>query len=368
MRWSWASVRRRYGWPAGCWLAGRLILVLTAWASLSLLPARQGPDLWDAYPGNDRVNGWLRWDAGWYAAIATDGYVSPEAIIPGEQRNTAFFPAYPLAVRGVAWLTGDVYAAGLLVSNLAFLLALLLLHDLVWQLHDEGVARATTAVLLCHPCSFYFSAMYSESLFLLWAVLAFRSARRRRWLAAGLWAALGGATRVVGIALVIALAVEYLAGLGWSFRRVRADVLGIAVGLLGPLAHLGFLARRYGSPFEFIAAQHSPGWTPWGSVIDLLPESPVGFLNLGFLAVAMALVALLWRIRPRSYAVWSTLMILLSITRGPSLARLSLVVFPIWVEAARRLRGRRWFPLVLVASGLLLLVLTARFALWYWVV
>src|SRR5207247_3271579 len=47
----------------------------------------------------------VRWDAGWYLQIVTNGY----SYVPGEpelQQNIVFFPAYPMLVRGLGRLLG----------------------------------------------------------------------------------------------------------------------------------------------------------------------------------------------------------------------------------------------------------------------
>jgi len=56
------------------------------------------------------VDMWSRWDGSWFVGIARDGYVEPED-------SAAFFPLYPMLVRGLGTLLGDHYVlAGVLVS------------------------------------------------------------------------------------------------------------------------------------------------------------------------------------------------------------------------------------------------------------
>ena len=61
--------------------------------------------------------GWSRYDAGWYAHIATQGY----SYTPGVQSPVAFFPAYPLQLRGLGLLGLDTYLAGVLVTPITTL-------------------------------------------------------------------------------------------------------------------------------------------------------------------------------------------------------------------------------------------------------
>ncbi len=54
----------------------------------------------------------MRWDANWYLSIARDGYF----YVPGSQSSVAFFPAYPLVLRAVGVVVGDLVVAGMLVT------------------------------------------------------------------------------------------------------------------------------------------------------------------------------------------------------------------------------------------------------------
>ena len=60
-----------------------------------------------------------RWDAAWYLDIAASGYPA------GDDARTAFFPLYPLLVRGLGELAGGSPAASLLAAYLVSLAALL---------------------------------------------------------------------------------------------------------------------------------------------------------------------------------------------------------------------------------------------------
>src|SRR5262249_62025037 len=68
--------------------------------------------------------------------------------------------------------------------------------------------QAERAVLLTtiFPFAFFFGVAYSESTFLLFAVLAFYGFRTRRWLLGGMCGAVATATRVPGILMLPALA------------------------------------------------------------------------------------------------------------------------------------------------------------------
>src|SRR5205807_8975530 len=62
------------------------------------------------------------------------------------------------------------------------------------------------------PMAFFFGAVYSEALFMALSVGLFWSARQGRWLQAGLFGALAGATRSTGLMLAVPALLLYLYG------------------------------------------------------------------------------------------------------------------------------------------------------------
>src|SRR5207248_9164658 len=92
------------------------------------------------------------------------------------------------------------------VSATAFVVALVLLHRLVELELGARFARPVLLLVAFWPASFFFSAPYSESLFLAISVGMFYAARTGSWrLAAGL-CALATATRPTGLLLLLPLA------------------------------------------------------------------------------------------------------------------------------------------------------------------
>src|SRR6202022_1733450 len=75
------------------------------------------------YFGNLLVAPLARWDSVWYLAIAHGGY-------DHEPARTAFFPLYPLVTRGLGVVIGSDLVAGVIVSLIAFGVALALLYRL----------------------------------------------------------------------------------------------------------------------------------------------------------------------------------------------------------------------------------------------
>jgi hypothetical protein len=236
-------------------------------------------------PGVTGGFGWLgnllaapaaRWDSAWYLVIAHYGY-RPDLGTFTASRD-AFFPLYPLALRGVSWLGTPPVLAGVLISLLALALALYGIHRLTTLelgaraesgLGDGRVADAARLAVLVTafaPMAFFLSAVYSESLYLALSVGLFWSARQGRWALVGVLGALAAATRSTGLVLALPAAMLYLYGpredrqadftrkrSGPLWRRLlpryrlRCEVLWLGLMPLGTVAYGGYLALSGGS-------------------------------------------------------------------------------------------------------------------------
>jgi len=134
---------------------------------------------------------WERFDALWFLRIADSGYRLRDG-------SAAFFPLYPLAIRGLSLaLGGHPFAAATIVSNAAFWGGLVVTYLLTASELSERTARTTVLLMCVFPTAHFFLMPYSESLFFLLSVTAFWGARRRRWAVAG---AAGAAWRMAGCA------------------------------------------------------------------------------------------------------------------------------------------------------------------------
>jgi hypothetical protein len=151
---------------------------------------------------HNAIDGTVRWDAYWYISIARDGY-------DFSGRAAAFFPAYPALIRAVD-LTSPLspVTSAIVVSNAAFLAALIVLYALTAREYSAEIARRSVLLLALFPTAFFCLAPYSESLFLLSTVLTFWWARGDRWVLAALAASAAIATRSTGIILVPCLLLE----------------------------------------------------------------------------------------------------------------------------------------------------------------
>lgn len=224
------------------------------------------------------LDAWIRYDAGWYTHIAAYGY----EYLPGQQSSVAFFPAYPLAVRGISAVTGHLNWIGPLVTMTSGLTAVVLIRQWCLQWLSPRAVTITLAAVLLYPYAvFIYGAMYADALFLVSAVGAFVCVERRWYAVAGLLGAVATAGRPVGVAVAVGLVVrviEHLAqdraattsrpgdapvplrALISAIRDTRLRHAGVALSALGLVGWMGYLWASFGDPLAFVAVESAPGW------------------------------------------------------------------------------------------------------------
>ena len=172
------------------------------------------------YLAEPTLNTHVAFDSEYYISIAVVGYDDPD--VPQYDGpdgdvplNYAFLPAYPLTMRVVAaplgWLGMDpipaAVVAGVAVSLLATLIAMLALYSLARRHLGEGGALRAAFYLLIFPSGFFLAQVYTEALFLALSFGALALIADRRPLLAGVLAIAAVLTRPVGIALVLPIGI-----------------------------------------------------------------------------------------------------------------------------------------------------------------
>ena len=288
-----------------------------------------------------------RFDSGWYINLIGNGYSAVESPVQPGATNFSFFPFYPLVVRAVMTLL-DLHplVAAVLVSNVAFLAALILVYEYA---RSAGLERGTALVaagLLCvTPQNFVFSVAYTEALFLALLALAMLSIRREWWLVGGIAAAALSATRSNGLFVALFAAVHLWRTHGPDvFLRPwrRPELLVIpALAPLGLVLYWWFCFTATGDAFaQATTAGHGWGWVPRGIADNLSafigsPEAHIRFWALSSLSFFAASLLLL---RYRLYAEFAfCLACFLLYWTGNipnSLTRYAMVLFPIYLGLA----------------------------------
>jgi Gpi18-like mannosyltransferase len=104
------------------------------------------------------MSAWNHWDAQVYIYIAQHGY--------SNVRYTAFFPLWPLFEHIADGLFGGgYYRSGLLLANIFFYFALVLLYTLLSEDFDETIARTALFFLAFNAYGLFFFAGFTEALF-----------------------------------------------------------------------------------------------------------------------------------------------------------------------------------------------------------
>ena len=131
------------------WIAfasSRLALIVTGYLALTLFPAHP-VESWQglAFPGNNWIDGWVRWDSFWYESI-----VDPHPrFVPEYLSNANFFPFYclgswivALPFRAFLDLEHAFFIGGLIVSSVSFLLGLAAVDRLTTKFAGADVSYA----------------------------------------------------------------------------------------------------------------------------------------------------------------------------------------------------------------------------------
>jgi hypothetical protein len=358
----------------------RAVVVVAGLAALAV---------WDVDAGNERsfdpggltdgAGPFARWDSVWFLSIARDGYT--------EAADSAFFPLYPLLVG----LGGGSVVAGVVVSLLCLAAALWLLHRLVALDFGDEVARLCVLLVAVFPGAFFFSAVYSESLFLLLSVASVYGARTGRWELAGIAGVLASATRSAGVLLVVPLAL-----LWWRTRpRPPEGAVWIAAVPLGLVAFCAWLEAELGDWSLVFDAQDAWGrklavpfadavdaaWTGARQIVEgearTWPVFDTAWFDVGLLVLlVLALVALAGAFLrlPLAYAAYAAaalaLPLLFPADGQPlmSLPRFLAVLWPLHLWAAVVLVGRPRARAAVVALSLCgLVAVSAEVSTWGWV-
>lgn len=365
-------------------LSSLALLVTSIIPNSSAVGVPRWPAVGPSKPWHHAFTGWERWDALWYLSIAKDGYRVDDG-------SAAFFPLYPLLTRAVAEVFGGRLLLGAyVVSNVALIVALVLVYRLTALEFSDKIARTTVLCLCLFPVGYFLFAPYTESLFLALCIGCLYAARRRSWLLAGSLAALASCTRSTGVLLAAPLAVEGLLQLRESTGPLRPRLLRAAGTLalsasagLGMLAYLGYWYRR-GEWDRPITVQES-NWNrlpslPWetlqvgwqqGTASIAIGERSFRTVDLVLVLVMLVAGAAMTRkVRP-TFAVYFWLSVLFPLTLVDldrplqSVPRYYLVILPIfWGIAlfAHRFRAR---DLVIPVSAVGLGMMSLLFVTWY---
>jgi hypothetical protein len=242
----------------------RPIVLLVGYLAVFMIGFANGRAPLRHFP-NELLNLPVRWDAGWYLQIVTDGY----KYVPGDpsvQQNIVFFPAYPMLMRVAGRLLGGdmigYVAAGMIISIASFFGALAYLYAFARDRYGDDVAGGAIWLLAAYPFAIFFGALYTESLFLLGTVGAFYHFSKQQFGRSAGWGLVVGLTRVNGALIVLPLAVLALSS-ATAHSKMKALAAAAAPGL-GLVIYAAFVWNLTGQPLAFAASHAAWGRTYQG--------------------------------------------------------------------------------------------------------
>lgn len=325
---------------------------------------------------------WSRFDAGFYVNIAQHGYWAASTL--ARTSNWIFLPLYPILIYLLHYLFGGHTAAfdiaGIVISNLAGLVAVIYFDLLLRREFNALVVSRAVLYLIFFPLNFYLSTIYPEALFLACALACIYYARQQRWWLAGLCGSLAALARIQGFLLVVPVAWEYwqvlserhaplpdlssltlrqqatawvrsrCLGLCLSARDLRNWLHLLAVALI-PLGLVPFLIYSQITVGDALATihNHQVGWGrhfawPWLVLISAFrhPQPLFGLnwnfwlLNVSAIVLFLGLTLLWWRRLPMTYTLYSLAMIVMPLATNSinSISRYYLTVFPVFILLA----------------------------------
>jgi hypothetical protein len=311
----------------------------------------------------------------------------------GRQQNIAFFPAFPVAMRILGYVfgrSGVAYLyAGVLISHVSFLVALVLLFELAREeLGDRAGAAATVVLLASYPFSIFHGAVYTESLYLLGVLGAVLSMKHRQWGRAALWGLLVGLTRPNGFVLSATLGVLLLET-AWSTWRSGATafwrsipvpaLLAVLAPVAGAAIYCLFIWQFTGNPLQW-SEQHAAwgrtykGLTPFTAaaaytaefgVESYIEALPYDFINAIPTVCALALSIPIGRRFGWAYAVFIVTNLVPPLLVGGlmSTGRLTATLFPIFIWLGATTRSAT--PTVVMVFAMLQSLAAALFYTWH---
>ncbi|MFH2019536.1 MAG: hypothetical protein ABII80_02905 [bacterium] len=283
--------------------------------------------------------------------------------------EVAFFPLFPLLIRGLISLSITPLLAAFSISLFSLILFILIIYKLYPQLSNKFIL-----LFLTFPTSFFLLSVYTESLFLLLFVLVLFLTRRRKFFLAALTLAMLTSTRLVGVFALIYLIYEML-----SAKQSHLKIIGYSLfALSGLFIYMLFLFRLTGDPLAFIHVQPQFGMGRSGGELIFLPQVLYRYLKMlitiplheilywrvlwelaTFIFFSGVLVKY-WRKLSIPDRLYSSCVVLLPTLSGTlsSFPRYALVAIPLFLVLAKHLRPRYLYILSILQLVILILNLT----------
>jgi hypothetical protein len=228
------------------------------------------PQVLDNYHLSPVFSARANFDGIHYLLIAQNGYT---------QYQQAFFPAYPLLIRFVTWVTqGNSLVIGVLISKICFVLGLFILTSVVKKTLRACDPFILFLMILAFPTSFFFGTVYTEGLFFFLVISCIYFLQKKKTFAAICIGTFASATRLVGAFLIIPMFV--VSFFSTSKKRLTIKpLLTLLLPLTGLILYMVYLKNTTGDPLFFISSQPAFGAMRSSHAI-LLPQVYFRYLKI----------------------------------------------------------------------------------------
>lgn len=173
----------------------KALVLFFAYLATLFLPFKEFPKSFIADPVFGRSLPYYLWvwgnfDGFHYISIAKYGYTVFQH---------PFFPLFPLLIDIVKLLGVHPVIAGQIISNISFFGALFVCYKLLSIDKKRSSFLLFGLILILFPTSFYYGAVYNDSLFFLLATTSLYFARKRSWIMASVLGGLATLARLNGL-------------------------------------------------------------------------------------------------------------------------------------------------------------------------
>jgi len=251
-----------------------------------------------------------RLDCRWYLdSIVENGYNNhPQKNFShpsGDVANWAFFPLFPLSIKGLSsGLNISPLLTSLAFNNILFLIFIISLYLYLKNTKDIEKPLLGVAAFCFFPFTLYLSVPYTESLFLTLLFLGLLALKKKKLITAAVLGALLSATRYNGVLFEI-IFITYAITILFEAKSAHQDypkilltiIFGVLLIPLGLELYSVYLHFKTGDSLAFMHIQRAWGrstgnfiLTPFASAL----ENPSPYKLYGMTTFMLGIIASVW--------------------------------------------------------------------------
>jgi len=351
-------------------ILSRILIFVTASFALTL---DEGPIFYEVTE-NKFLNAFSQYDSAAYIDIAENGYTDSNDKYFFTKGTYQWWPAYPLGVKVASYLLFEnIPLAAFLVSNIFLVFAIYFIHKLFTLKFSKKNSMIALSIMLFFPTSYFLSASYSESLFILTASLGFYFAYKKEWLYANLAAGVCTLTRAYAFLIFPVLLLMYFKDKEYKIKKIDLKILTFSII---PIVLFGFMTYLYftaGSPFKFM--DHSQTGRGFSYPLHGLFAALIGifsgtakysFYHIFNAAILISFIFLIYRLKKHNFDMflYTALIMFLVVSQNTieGISRYIFSLFPCFIAIPLLLKDFKFrniiYSLYFIFSSLLLIILT----------